>query len=473
MNIGRGELVDVYVDDGRSVVMVEESVLVLSELATAILAAVPSGATVSLGEVTDHVVQTFGPPEEPSAAEELTRQQVFELVAHRVLVDLGDGGPDRPVRGQAVDALRDALRHLRSTSPGRWPLPVGVPSQAFVDAAHQHHVIPYLASRIDDLDLPASARSHIAAAAGRQRAGAAVLASDLAEALGALNAAEIRALAFKGVALAQQAYGDFTLRGAGDLDLLVAPEDLGRAYDALARAGWSPAASYPTPGSAWAWRHFVRTGNEVPLRGARSDIDLHWHLVPTRGTFPDFETLWSRRALVVVDGHETPTLSPYDALAHSAGHAAKDRWRWLRSLLDVHVLACERETWLNADRPLRTDQLFSLGLAARSFGTPPGLPAIVDRAREMVDGLSEGVHHEQATTQAGHTELPVPGQNFVFGLRGIARTDASPREAVRLLSRTALPPWFTADEPSAHAVVAVPRVLRRRARQLVQKAARL
>ena len=23
-----------------------------------------------------------------------------------------------------------------------------------------------------------------------------------------------------------------------------------------------------------------------------SDIDLHWHLVPTRGTFPDFDTLW-------------------------------------------------------------------------------------------------------------------------------------------------------------------------------------
>ena len=37
-----------------------------------------------------------------------------------------------------------------------------------------------------------------------------------------------------------------------------------------------------------------------------------------------------------------PPCRAYDALAHSAGHAAKDRWRWLRSLLDVHVLASQR-----------------------------------------------------------------------------------------------------------------------------------
>ena len=85
-------------------------------------------------------------------------------------------------------------------------------------------------------------------------------------------------------------------------------------------------------------------GHELLLSNSETDIDLHWHLVPTRGTFPDFDTLWDRREDVMVDGSSTPTLSAYDALAHSAGHAAKDRWRWMRSMLDVHVLASRRDT---------------------------------------------------------------------------------------------------------------------------------
>ena len=93
-------------------------------------------------------------------------------------------------------------------------------------AARQHHVVPYLAANLDRLDLPGQARSELEATAGRQQAGAALLAADLSVALDALTRAGVRALAFKGVALAAQAYGDFTIRGAGDLDLLVAPADL-------------------------------------------------------------------------------------------------------------------------------------------------------------------------------------------------------------------------------------------------------
>ena len=92
-----------------------------------------------------------------------------------------------------------------------------------------------------------------------------MLAADLSVALAALRDADVRALAFKGVALSAQAYGDFSLRGAGDLDVLVAPEDLERAHGVLRSAGWAPAPGYPTPGPSWAWRHFVRTGNELLL----------------------------------------------------------------------------------------------------------------------------------------------------------------------------------------------------------------
>jgi hypothetical protein len=479
VRLRRGELVDLYVEGGRSVVMVGENVLVLSEIATQIVISVPEGGATSLDEVTTSVVGVFGEPEPPDTAAGLTLQQVHDLAAHGVLVVEDEGfrgslrshlNPRPEERAAAVDALRWALRHLRSDDSRSWPLPTIVTGAAFAAAAHQHHVVSYLAAHLDRLDLPPQAAAELKVSAGRQHAGAGMLAADLARALDVLDATGIRALAFKGVALATLAHGDFAARGAGDLDLLVAPDDLEVAHAALAEAGWAPSPEYPAPGPSWAWRHLVRTGNELPLTAPSSMIDLHWHLVPTRGTFPDFDTLWSRRVVVDVDGQAVPTLAAYDALAHSAGHAAKDRWQWLRSLLDVHLLASRTDTWESADRPLRGDQLVSLGLAARILGPPPATPPpVVHEALDAASDVWESVLTEQASAEVVHRVLPIPGMNFLKNARGVRRSGGAPREVVRLLSRSALPPWLTAAEDSPHGMVAAPRVLARRTRELAEK----
>ncbi|MFC7725621.1 nucleotidyltransferase family protein [Nocardioides sp. GCM10028917] len=479
-------LTDHYVEGERSVVMVDESVLGLSPIATAILQAVPDGVTATLRAVTEHVVATFGLPEGPESAEALTEQQIWDLVAHRVLVVVedersrdgtssfthhrSDSDALEPDGAAAVNALRDALRHLRSNDDRRWAAPDSLSPRGLVSAARQHHVVPYLAANLDRLDIPRQARSELEAAAGRQRAGAAVLAADLSVALAALSNAGVRALAFKGVALATLAYGDFAIRGAGDLDLLVSPRDLPTAHRALSGAGWQPAAGYPTPGPTWAWRHLVRTWSELTLVGANSDVDLHWYLTPTRNTFPEFDILWSRHMVVSVDGHQIPTLSPYDALSHSAGHAAKDGWRWMRSLLDVHSLMSEREAWLLADRPLRPDQLTSVAIAAEMFGVPPDVPPVVGQAASHVDAtFMSALRGQQVSTDSRHRPTTVLGLHLLKGLRNLRRTGASPRELVRLLSRSALPPWATAEVRSPYAVVAVPSALRHRLREVAAK----
>lgn len=485
MIVRRGALTDHYVEDERSVVMVDESVLGLSPVATAILEAVPAGVDVGLPTVTQHVVATFGPPAGTESAEALTEQQIWDLVAHRVLVVVeGDdpvrepsphGKARRPdLAGDdpegAVTALRDALRHLRSDEDGRWAAPDSLSPRGLVAAARQHHVVPYLAANLDRLDIPGQARAELEAAAGRQHAGAVVLAADLSVALATLRDAGVRALAFKGVTLSALAYGDFSVRGAGDLDVLVAPEDLERAHGVLTSAGWAPAPAYPRPGPSWAWRHFVRTSNELLLSSSETDIDLHWHLVPARGTFPAFDVLWGRRTETPVDGQLTPTLSAYDALAHSAGHAAKDRWKWMRSLLDVHVLASRSDTWLRADRPLRGDELVSLGLAVRAFGLTTAMPLVAEHAAASIKNEVEGsVHRAQVDTAPAHRPFAVPGINFIIGLRGTSQTKASAREMARLLSRSALPPWATAEETSPHAAVAAPRAAGKRAADAVSR----
>lgn len=485
MRIRRGDLTDLYIEGERGVVMVGENVLGLSEIATRIVFAVPEVAAVRIEDVTAAVVATFGEPEPPRSAAELTLRQVHELAAHDVLVVDDDSGsrgllqsapvPRDPAsnaveQATAVDALRGALRHLLSDDQDGWSPPSDVAADALMTAARQHHMIPFISLGADRLLLPPRTKTELWVTATRTRAGANMLAADLARALETLSAVGVRALVFKGVALAAQAYGDFALRGAGDLDLLVSPADLATAHEALSRAGWRPSPDYPSPGPHWAWRHLARTDNELPLTSSRTVIDLHWHLAPTRATFPEFEALWRRRELVKVGTWMVPTLSRYDALAHSSGHAAKDNWRWLRSLLDVHQLASRRETWLGADRPLRNDQLISLGLAARIFGTSAGVPPVVDEAVELTDRVWSSVLAEQAAASPAHRLLKIPGHNFVRNIRTTSRTGGTPREFVRLLGRSALPPRPTAMEQSPHAVIAMPRVLARRAGELFVKA---
>ena len=89
MIVRRGVLTDHYVEDERSVVMVDESVLGLSPVATAILEAVPEGVDVGLATVTQHVVATFGPP----AGTDLSGG------AHRA-ADLGPRGAPGPRGGR-------------------------------------------------------------------------------------------------------------------------------------------------------------------------------------------------------------------------------------------------------------------------------------------------------------------------------------------------------------------------------------
>lgn len=483
MRVARNTLRDVVVDSGRAAVMVDEQVLVLSELATSILDAVPEDGAIELAGITARVVAEHGEPETPGTAAELVLHQVHELAAHGVLVLVEDG--DEWFRGSrrshldhqdgsmpgAVEAVRSALRHLVSAADAPWSLPYGVSGGDLVAAARRHHVIPFLAAHVDRLALPAGTAATVRASATQSAAGAHLLATDLATALALLERAGVRALAFKGVSLSVQAYGDLTARGAGDLDLLVPPDDLERAHAALTAGQWSHHPAYPRPGGAWAWRHLRRTGHEVSLHSDSSSIDLHWHLGPAHGGFPDFDRLWERRQVVGLAGHRVPTLSPYDALAHSAGHAAKDQWRWLRSLLDVHRLVSLPGTWGDVDRPLRGDQLLTLGIAGLMFGVPDGAPEVACEALEPARGVLDEVVDRQAATSWNHVPSPTPGTALASGVRSLLRTGAGPADLARRLGFSLLPPWLTVHEPSPHAVVAVPRALSRRTAGIVRRAA--
>lgn len=85
MRVRRGALLDVLVEDNRAAVFVDGHVVVLSEMATTILAATPVVGTTDLEQLTEAVVEELGPPPAPHRALDLTHGQVLELVQHHVL----------------------------------------------------------------------------------------------------------------------------------------------------------------------------------------------------------------------------------------------------------------------------------------------------------------------------------------------------------------------------------------------------
>lgn len=469
MRVARGALRDVYIHDDRAAVFVNEQVIVLSEIATAILESVPEGNWSTLSRITSEVVAVVGTPEPPADADALIARHVHDLVAHGVLrADVID--QDQSLTPDAVEALRDCLAHVLSPDPRVWASPSTIHDDQLVTAAHRHRVVPLLARGLNDIALSPSALASVSVAARQESATVVALAADLSRAILTLQERGIRCLAFKGLALAAQAYGDPAARGTGDLDLLVHPRDLEVSYACLVSAGWQPIGGFPTPDDGWAWRHLLRTGNETTLISPSSMIDLHWHLTPARSASPDFDELWQRSVVVEVLGFDVPTLAPYDALAHSASHATKDWWSSLRGIVDVYQLMADPDTWVEVGRPLRRDQQLTLGIAARMFGTPASAPAVVSDSIQYTDSVWDVVLDRQSSGGTSHRALSTPGLTLARGLRGWHWTGANYLDLWRYISRSAMPEWLTTQEASTHVCVAVPRVLSRRLAAFIRRA---
>jgi hypothetical protein len=282
---------------------------------------------------------------------------------------LSDAGV-RAVRG----CVAAALRH-ESGSQHEWAWDGSVPEDEFITAVTRHRVVEVIAENLDGLTLPDRLVNELRAERDRRRLAALVQAHELFRAMNVLDTARIPCLPFKGQALAVQSTGDFTARGLGDLDLFVHPARVADAHAALSAAGWEPWAGSPAPGPSWAWRHLLDTSHSLPLRGERSSIDLHWWLEWKHAALPDFDTAWTRRVTVAVAGFDLPTLALPDAFAHSCSNAAKDDWRWLRSLVDVYRLARMPSLWESlSESRLRPADLLTLAAVQSCFDLPPKCP---------------------------------------------------------------------------------------------------
>ena len=471
MRIRRGQLHDFYVEEDRGIAMVGSEVVALSEIATAIVQAVPEVGGTSLETVTAAVVDQYGEPDPPLKAVTLIKEQVHDLAAHLIIEIYGEdnetGPSDGVNRERTADpnqAVREAMRAVLATDEvAPWVPPASLDEDAFLAAVERQRIAAQLATGIHRVDLPPGLRARLRKHADNQRAAARPLIHDLHDVMEGLTRNEVRALTFKGLALAAQAWGDPLARGYGDIDVLIHPLDVSRTLDHLQRAGWSITGTYPRPDQGWAWRHFLRVDLEMTLTRGSTALDLHWHAQPARSTFPGFDELWQRRATVEVDGEQVATFSAYDALAHSAGHSARDHWRWLRGVADVHRLMSDQATWRDANRRLGPDQLLTVGLAGRWFGVPNGAPRIVHEAVATSSTAEDVAIDRQVRPEHVAESDRLPGVSLRDSLAATRRGRPSAADHVRAALRSLTPARMLARETGRHASLGIARVLWRRA----------
>lgn len=347
------------------------------------------------------------------------------------------------------------------------PEPADEPAEDLLEAIRRHRVAELLGSQAVGLELPVELLGPIAdlRAVGRRALMVQVLETGRLQQV--FDEAGIDSMVIKGPALAVQTTGDPAARGAGDIDLLVDPDRVTDAHELLLASGWSLRPGYDVKPGTWAWRHVMGAFNAFTYDGPGSAVDLHWRLDPTLDALPTFAEAWDRRVRVDLGGVKVDTLCHADLLAHTSLHTAKDTWRWMRSLVDVHRIVANPLTWdRSLDRaPLRRLEISTLAVTRFVVGLPGGVPPEVLAQLDQVPAsvLTRAVTAQDRPTTA---ENPFPGSESVRLLRYMLAASPTRRDLRHSAVSTVLPVKSVIGIESESAWTGVPRTLWARVRRL-------
>lgn len=169
----------------------------------------------------------------------------------------------------------------------------------------------------------------------------------LAELLSACAGASLEIIVLKGAALAETVYPRPSLRPFGDIDILVRPEDSGRAHALLSGLG------YVAEAASWAglragqtceanfFRHTERGPVVVELHTNLLNNALLWSQVHL-----DLPGLWQRSRPARLAGVDALVLGPEDQLLHLCLHLAGHYFDAPKSLQDIkQVCAVQSVNW--------------------------------------------------------------------------------------------------------------------------------
>lgn len=188
---------------------------------------------------------------------------------------------------------------------------------------------------------------------------------------------------FKGSVLAHMAYGEISLRQAGDIDVLISRADFDRARELLESLGYQMA---PALTQTQLNSHLA---SHCEIQFVRDDwftvVDLHWALAPKNFVFKlETDEVMSRLQRVSLAGTEIQTFANEDLILYLSMHGAKHLWRaleWISSLGEL-IRATESIAWdtvIQRAEKAHATRMLALGLRLVERVSEVTIPAEVLR----------------------------------------------------------------------------------------------
>jgi hypothetical protein len=210
----------------------------------------------------------------------------------------------------------------------------------------------------------------------------------------ALAAANMQFVVYKGAVLAEEVYGDLSLRAFGDCDILVRPAQLNEAYEILRQLGYAP------DDEDRIRRLIDREQQGIAMKHADgSAVDLHWWIASGELLSDKPDIIWRYCVPQNAPGRLPGwRMSPELTLIQLATHFCSHQFRELKPLVDFYTTAAKFDSQVNigaliaAGRALGLRQMIDIAarlcermflpnrLVARLCTDPPSLRTRLARA---------------------------------------------------------------------------------------------
>jgi putative nucleotidyltransferase-like protein len=257
---------------------------------------------------------------------------------------------------------------------------------------------------------------------------------------------------FKGPLLSQMAYGEMSLRQAGDIDLLITRGDFVQARLLLESLGYEMT---PQLTPAQLSSHL---NNHCEIQFMRDEwltvVDLHWDLAPRSFVFGlKAEDVMSRLQSVSLAGTTVETFGAEDLLLYQSMHGAKHLWRrleWISCLAESvrATTAIDWDTLVDRAASAHATRIFALGLRlVEEFSdvpVPSDVFALVDPDKTMQ--RMAGQIRAQLFTTFGPAEST---ETNLYNLRIMDRKRDALVSALRSIFVPTLPDWQSLALPAS------------------------
>lgn len=257
---------------------------------------------------------------------------------------------------------------------------------------------------------------------------------------------------FKGPLLSQMAYGEMSLRQAGDIDLLINRRDFAQARLLLESLGYEMT---PQLTQAQLASHL---NNHCEIQFMRDDwltvIDLHWDLAPRSFVFGlKADDVMSRLQSVSLAGTTVETFGAEDLVLYQAMHGAKHLWRrleWISCLAESirATTSINWETLVDRAAKAHATRILALGLRLVEEISDAPVPSEVFAAidpNKTMQRMAKQIHAQLFTT-FGAAEST---ETNLYNLRIMDRKRDVLVSALRSIFVPTFPDWQSLALPSS------------------------